>query len=109
MNYDKNGFFAIYEWVHSGRSKDIDRDAGETPLKGWDVFNFRAGYQFDEKEGRLSFLNGLSLNFGIDNMFDKKYAVANSYEYDPTDPGGANVKIVNEPGRFIYTSLSYSF
>ena len=109
LNYDKNGFFAIYEWVHSERSKDIDRDAGETPLKGWDVFNFRAGYQFDEKEGSLSFLNGLSLNFGIDNMFDKKYAVANSYEYDPTDPGGANVKIVNEPGRFIYTSLSYSF
>ena len=109
LNYDKNGFFAIYEWVHSERSKDIDRDAGETPLKGWDVFNFRAGYQFVEKEGSLSFLNGLSLNFGIDNMFDKKYAVANSYEYDPTDPGGANVKIVNEPGRFIYASLSYSF
>ncbi|MCG2713961.1 MAG: hypothetical protein L6308_03860 [Candidatus Omnitrophica bacterium] len=109
LNYDKNGFFAVYEWMHSLDSKDIDRDAGETPLKGWDVFNFRAGYQFAEKEGSLSFLNGLSLNFGIDNMFDKKYAVANSYEYDPTDPGGANVKIVNEPGRFIYASLSYSF
>lgn len=109
LDYDKNGFFATYEWVHSERTKDIDRDAGETPLKGWDVFNFRAGYQFTEKEGNLSFLNGLSLNFGIDNMFDKKYAVANSYEYDPTDPSGANVKIVNEPGRFIYGSLSYRF
>jgi iron complex outermembrane receptor protein len=109
LDYDKNGFFATYEWVHSQDSKKIDRDAGETPLKGWDVFNFRAGYQFAEKEGSLSFLNGLSLNFGIDNMFDKKYTVANSYEYDPTDPGGANVKIVNEPGRFIYGSLSYKF
>ncbi len=109
LNYDNYGFFAVYEWVHSERSKEIDSDAGETPLKGWDVFNFRAGYQFGEKNGSQSLLAGLSLNFGIDNMFDKKYAVANSYEYDPTDPGGSNVKIVNEPGRFIYGSLSYKF
>ncbi|MDD4995746.1 MAG: TonB-dependent receptor [Patescibacteria group bacterium] len=109
LNYDKHGFFAVYEWVHSERSKDVDRDAGETPLKGWDVLNFRAGYQFAEKKGELSLLNGLGLNFGIDNMFDKRYAVANSYEYDPTDPGGSNVKIVDEPGRFIYGSLSYNF
>ena len=109
LNYDKNGFFGVYEWVHSERSKDIDSVAGETPLKGWDVFNFRAGYQFAGQEGKLSLLNGLSLNFGVDNMFDKRYAVANSYEYDPTDPGGSNVKIVDEPGRFIYGSLSYKF
>jgi len=109
LTYDKNGFFAVYEWLHSLDSEDIDTDAGETPLKGWDVFNFRAGYQFAGKEGKLSFLNGLSLNFGVDNMFDKKYTVANSYEYDPTDPSGTNVKIVNEPGRFIYGSLSYKF
>jgi iron complex outermembrane recepter protein len=109
LSFDKNGFFAVYEWLHSLDSKDIDRDAGETPLKGWDVFNFRAGYQFAEQKGRIAFLNGLSLNFGIDNMFDKKYTMANSYEYDPTDPSGTNVKIVNEPGRFIYGSLSYRF
>ncbi len=101
LNYDKYGLFATYEWIHSDVSKHIDRDAGETRLGGWDVFNFRAGYQFNQEEGKLAFLNGLNLNFGIDNMFDSKYAVANSYEYDPTDPGGANVKIVNEPGRFI--------
>jgi iron complex outermembrane receptor protein len=109
LNYDNHGFFAVYEWVHSERSKNIDSDAGETPLKGWDVFNFRAGYQFGEGKRNQPLLDGLSLNFGIDNMFDKKYAVANSYEYDPTDPGGANVRIVNEPGRFIYGSLSYKF
>jgi len=109
LSYDKDGFFAVYEWLHSLDSKDIDRDAGETLLKGWDVFNFRAGYQFIGKEGKMSFLNGLSFNFGIDNMFDKKYTMANSYEYDPTDPSGTNVKIVNEPGRFIYGSLSYRF
>jgi iron complex outermembrane recepter protein len=109
LAYDKNGFFAVYEWMHSLDSKDIDRDAGETPLKGWDVFNFRAGYQFVDQKSKMSILNGVSLNFGIDNMFDKKYTMANSYEYDPTDPNGTNVRIVNEPGRFIYGSLSYKF
>ena len=109
LTYDKNSFFAVYEWLHSFESKDIDSDVGETLLKGWDVFNFRAGYQFAEKEGKRVFLNGISLNFGIDNMFDKKYMVANSYEYDPTDSSGTNVKIVNEPGRFIYGSLLYKF
>ncbi|MDD5021773.1 MAG: TonB-dependent receptor plug domain-containing protein [Endomicrobiaceae bacterium] len=109
LSYDKNGFFAIYEWLHSLDSKDIDRDAGETTLKGWDVFNLRLGYQFKEKEGKKSILDGLSLNFGIDNILDKEYTMANSYEYDPTDTSGTNVKIVNEPGRFIYGSLSYQF
>ena len=109
LAYDKNGFFAVYEWMRSLDSKYIDQGAGEALLKGWDVFNFRAGYQFAEKEGEMLSLKGLSLNFGIDNMFDKKYTMANSYEYDPTDPSGTNVRIVNEPGRFIYGSLSYRF
>jgi len=109
LNYDKHGFFTVYEWVYSEWSKDVDSDAGEVPLKGWNVFNFRAGYQFAQDKGKLVLLNGLSLNFGIDNIFDREYTVANSYEYDPTDPGGANVKIVNEPGRFIYGSVSYKF
>ncbi len=109
LNYDNKGLSAVFEWVHSEDHDDIDTDGGETELKGWDVFNFRAGYQFAEQEGKIAILNGLSLNFGINNIFDKKYTVANSYEYDPTDPGGSNVKIVNEPGRFIYGSLTYRF
>lgn len=108
LSYDKNGFFAVYEWIHSLDNDDVDGDAGETHLKGWDVFNFRAGYQFSEQDGGLAFLDGLSLNFGVDNMFDKKYAVANSYEYDVLNPG-ANVNIVNEPGRFIHGSLTFRF
>jgi iron complex outermembrane receptor protein len=109
LNYDKKGLSAVFEWVHSEDYDDIDADGGETALDGWDVFNFRAGYQFAGQEGGLSILNGAAVHFGISNIFDKEYAVANSYEYDPTNPGGANVRIVNEPGRFIYGSLSYRF
>ena len=109
LYYDRHGLYSLVEWVHSEKSSDIDSDAGETSLGGWDIFNFRISYYFGGSERIFSALEGLSLNFGIDNIFNKCYAVANSYEYDPTDPGGSNAKIVNEPGRFIYGSLSYSF
>ena len=109
LNYDNKRLNAVFEWVHSDDYDNIDKDGGETELDGWDVFNFRVGYQFADQKGKTAFLNGANLNFGINNIFDKEYAVANSYEYDPTDPDGTNVKIVNEPGRFIYGSLTYKF
>jgi len=107
--YDRDGLTAVFEWVHSEKDRDIDSSAGETSLKGWNVFNFRAGYQFAAAGHGCEFLKGFSVNAGVDNIFDREYAVANSYEYDPTDPSGANALIVNEPGRFFYGSLSYKF
>lgn len=110
LNYDNNsGLSAVFEWIHSEDHSRIDSSGGEASLKGWEVFNFRAGYQFSHQREKMSFLNGASLNIGIDNIFDRNYAVANSYEYDPTDPGGTSAKIVNEPGRFIYGSLTFRF
>ncbi|MBU1784863.1 MAG: TonB-dependent receptor [Candidatus Omnitrophica bacterium] len=49
------------------------------------------------------------LNLGVDNLFDETYAVANSYEYDVTSGSGATPNIVNEPGRFLWASLSMEF
>lgn len=108
FDYEGERLFAVFEWVYSADDDDIDSRAGERMLKGWNVFNLRAGYSFGSKE-KDSLLNGLNLNAGINNIFDKKYAVANSYEYDPLNPGGSNVKVVNEPGRFFYTGISYRF
>jgi iron complex outermembrane receptor protein len=107
--YDKDGLFSTIEWVHSNAFKRIDGDAGEVPIKAWDVMNFRASYNVGHAAKKCPILKGMNLHFGIDNIFDAKYAVANSYEFDPTDPTGRNVRIVNEPGRFVYGSLSYSF
>jgi len=99
LNYDNSKFFGILEWIHSEESDDIDIDAGEQKLKGWDALNLRAGCRYKE----------LTFNAGINNIFDKRYAVANSYEWDVVSGAGADPKIVNEPGRFFYGSISYSF
>lgn len=109
LNYDHKGFFSTFEWVHSNAQQRVDVAAGEVHIKGWDVFNLRAGYAFDESIKHFEFLNGAVVYLGMDNIFDKNYAMANSYEYDPTSTTGANVRIVNEPGRFMYASLSYKF
>lgn len=67
---------------------------------GWNVFNLRIGYLPRDF---------ITLNFGIDNLFDECYAVANSYEFDVVSGSGANPPIVNEPGRVFYGGLTLSF
>jgi len=109
INYDRGGFFSTVEWVHSNAQQRVDVAAGEVHIKGWDVFNLRGGYAFDNSIRHFEFLNGAVVYLGIDNILNRNYAMANSYEYDPTSTTGANVRIVNEPGRFMYASLSYKF
>jgi len=121
LHYNKNNIFGSLEWIHSERFDRIDSDAGERMLGGWDVVNARIGYEFKKAESHnehlekslflktRSVLDGFSFYLGVNNLFDRKYAVANSYEFDPTSPGGANVRVVNEPGRYVYSSVSYKF
>ena len=93
------GLFGTVEWVHSDAAKDIDTGAGEKELASWDIMNLRMGYHF----------KSFTLNVGMDNVFDRKYAVANSYEWDVIGGTGANPAIVNEPGRFVYASLGFDW
>jgi iron complex outermembrane receptor protein len=89
------GLSATLEWVHSAAAEHIDVDAGEKPLPAWDIMNTRMGYRF----------KWFRLNAGVDNVFDREYTVANSYEWDVIGGSGANPAIVNEPGRFFYGGL----
>jgi len=93
------GLFGTFEWVHSNAATEIDQYAGEQRISSWDVFNLRAGYRF----------RFCTLNVGVDNLFDKNYTSANSYEWDVVGGTGANPAIVNEPGRFVYASLGFKW
>jgi len=100
LHYDTEKLFGTFEWVHSEAASRVDIDAGEVELPGWDVLNFRVGYQPKDF---------VILNFGVDNILDETYAVANSYEFDVVSGSGANPPIVNEPGRFFFGSLTIRF
>lgn len=99
LHYNYEDLSGTLEWIHSEKSDHVDKDAGETELSGWDVVNFRAGYNYR----RLIF------NVGINNILDKQYAVANSYEWDVVSGSGANPAVVSEPGRFFFASCAYKF
>lgn len=99
MREQDRSFFGTIEWVHSSASRDIDTDAGEKPLEAWDIMNLRMGYRF----------KSYRVNVGMDNVFDREYTVANSYEWDVIGGTGANPAIVNEPGRFIYATVGYTW
>lgn len=91
--------FAAMEWVHGGSSRNVDTVAGEKVLPAWDVANLRLGCRF----GRWG------VTAGVENLFDETYAVANSYEWDVVGGVASTPIVVNEPGRFAYASLGYSW
>ena len=99
LHYDTQMLFGTLEWIHSENAGNVDVAAGEKALSGWDVVNFRGGWNYKM----------LTLNVGVENIFDRRYAVANSYEWDVVSGSGANPAIVYEPGRFFYASISCEF
>jgi iron complex outermembrane receptor protein len=96
---EHTGLFATVEWIHSNTARDIDTDAGEKRLPAWDIMNLRMGYRF----------KACTLNVGVDNVFDRKYTMVNSYEWDVIEGSGANPAIINEPGRSLYASLGFNW
>lgn len=74
----------------------IDADLGEREVSGWGVLNLAASYQFSE---------AFSLSAGVDNLFDKTYAVSNAFVRDPFRAG----VVVNEPGRFVFIRAGLDF
>lgn len=84
------------EWLHSGKTSNIDEDGGEVNINDWDVINISIDYQLSDH---------WTLHTGVENLLDESYAVANSYEFDAVSGSGANPPIVYEPGRLFYLSI----
>jgi iron complex outermembrane receptor protein len=104
VNYDWDETFNLRaEFIASDRWSDYDEENGEQELAGYSVINLKATKTFAEN---------FEITVGVDNLLDKTYAVSNTYKdlillptVNPTD----NIMLMNEPGRYIYTNLRYSF
>jgi len=83
------------EAVASATQNRVDSDLREQKTSGWAIVNLKAGLSY----------RGLTLNAGVENLFDKKYYSYLSYVRNPFATG---VK-VPEPGRSFYVSASYHF
>jgi len=99
-NYTDKGaawaeFTAADSWTH------YDADNGEQILDSWAIFNLKAEHRLTER---------ISILAGVDNIFNRTYAVSNTYK-DLTLllDGTGEVILMNEPGRYFYLNTSFSF
>ncbi len=102
INYEPNSTLKLKaEIVASGKWKEYDADNGEQAIGGWSVVNLKASKDI---------YKGFNATLGIDNIFNKAYAVSNTYK-DLTLVSGStgSVMLLNEPGRYLYVNLSYKF
>ncbi|MDQ7046748.1 MAG: TonB-dependent receptor [Sulfurovum sp.] len=103
VNYDYDetlGFKA--EFIASDAWTNFDIENGEQELDAYGIVNLKASKRWGAFE----------LTVGVDNVFDKTYAVSNTYNdliLLPITGPDANVMLMNEPGRYLYTNLQYKF
>ena len=96
LNYeeDKAKYTAEIQAVDSWNN--YDSEAGEKELGGYALFNLRYTNQLHKNIG---------LTLGLDNVFDKVYNSTNTYK----DIMYATTTSFNDPGRYGYVNLKYSF
>ncbi len=91
------------EFIASESWNEYDEENGEQVLDGYGILNLKA---------TKTFAGNFEVIIGVDNLFDKTYAVSNTYKdlillptIDPDD----TVMLMHEPGRYCYANLRYTF
>lgn len=97
--FDDAQNYASAEWI-AAASQTYDQNNGEQAIRGYGILNLKYGTDFGK---------GFSLTTGINNFFNRTYAVSNSYIGLTTIMEGAQPLVLNEPGRNFYANLSYKF
>ena len=104
LNYDYDERLNLRaEVIAASAWNHFDAENGEQKLDAYGVLNLKGTKQFG---------NNFELTVGIDNLLDKTYAVSNTYKdlvLLPTVGNNNEVMLLNEPGRYIYTNLKYTF
>ena len=102
INYEyANHSIATFEVQASDKWNDIDSDNGEQELAGWAVLNMKVKHALDKHA---------EITIGVNNILDKTYATNNTYaDLILITTSGTDVMLMNEPGRYIYTNLTFRF
>lgn len=104
LNYDWNDSMHLRaELVGSDDWNEYDAENGEQYLPSYMIVNLKATKTFAES---------FELTVGVDNLFDKSYAVSNTYKdliLLPTTTREDKVMLMNEPGRYVYANVTYTF
>lgn len=88
------------EMVAAKRWNDIDSANGEQELAGYATFNVKYNYKVTKH---------FDVTLGVDNIFDKTYATSNTYKDLMLITTGVDTLLINEPGRYLYANMRYTF
>ena len=102
LNYDyMTNSSARLEMIAAKGWNNYDGDNGEQHIGGYAVVNLKLKHQLSRS---------FEFTAGIDNLFDRTYAVSNTYK-DLTLLSGLDgeVMLLNEPGRYYYLNGTYKF
>jgi iron complex outermembrane receptor protein len=101
LNYDyAPRSSARMEVVAADKWSDFDGDNGEQELDAYSVVNLKVTHAINRN---------IELTGGVDNVFDKTYAVSNTYRDLTLLSAGGVVMLMNEPGRYLYLNAAYKF
>ena len=101
LNYEyANNSIATLEMQASDKWDNFDKDNGEQELAGWAVMNMKVKHTLDKHA---------EFTIGVNNLFDNTYAVSNTYTDLTLIASGGNAVLLNEPGRYFYTNLTFKF
>ena len=100
LNYEQAKAKYTAEVVAVDSWDSYDSTAKEQELGGYAVVNLKYTNQLHKNIG---------LTLGIDNVFDKTYASTNTYQDVTYVETGGDVVLLNDPGRYGYVNLKYSF
>ncbi len=99
LNYEVDSSKITTEVIAVDRWDEYDSANGEQELSGYALVN-------------LKYNNKLNKNFGftvgVDNILDKRYTSTNTYN-DIKYIGSGDTELLNDPGRYFYANLKYSF
>ncbi len=100
LNYEIEKSKYTAEVVAVDRWSNYDKDAKEQELAGYALFNLKYTNQLHKNIG---------LTLGVDNVFDKVYNSTNTYQDITYASIGSERVLFNDPGRYGYVNLKYSF
>jgi iron complex outermembrane receptor protein len=103
VNYEYDETLVLRAEVLTADSwSNFDAENGEQVLDAYAVLNLK---------GTKNFGKNFEFTVGVNNVLDKTYAVSNTYKDLILLPtlGNNEVMLLNEPGRYVYANIKYTF
>jgi len=100
LEYFKKFYTLQFEVIATDKQR-VDGDNGERNTPGYVIANIKGNYKFSKS---------LQMDIGVDNIFNKTYAINNFYLGKKVKPTSSDSSfILNEMGRNFFVNLSYKF